>query len=306
MDASMPKRPATRKAAPLPTISQADLRLALRDAVTRLGKPTSPTELRKALPKPHQRPLPEIARLLAGLAREGALFAVKDGKTLRYTDRDPSSIVALAVREALRDGPLGKKQLDARVKRAAPGLSELYPAVLAAEIARGTVCKHPEVGKYGIRYGLLPPDPVPYVAGAIRQIKAAAKKLSPSGVTKAAIFAVIGRALGLERVEQALERVEQEPDPRADEDLVQGALRELASREPPGALLSVRALRAMVALDKPRFDGAVLRLSRARKVILHHHDFPTSLPEVERAGLVQDAHGVHYVGVALRGDGVTA
>jgi hypothetical protein len=302
----MPKRSATEKAAALPTISEADLRLALRDAVSRLGKPTSPTELRKALPKPHQRPLPEITRLLAGLAREGALFAVKDGKTLRYTDRDPSSIVALALREALRDGPLGKTELEKRVKRAAPGFSKLSPAVLAAELARGTVHKHPEVGKYGVRYGLVPPDPTPYLAKALQEIKAAVKKLSPSGVGEAAVHAAIGRVLGLERTAPARERSEQVSDPRADEHLVQGALRELASREPPGALLSVRALRALVTLDKPRFDGAVLRLSRARQVTLHHHDFPESLPEVERAALVRDAHGVHYVGIAPRDAGGNA
>jgi hypothetical protein len=297
----MPRKAATKNASPLPTISEADLRLALRDAVTRLGRLITPTELKKALPKPHQRPLPEITRLLADLAREGALFAFKEGGTLRYTHRDPSSVVALAVREALRDGPVGKKQLDARVKRAAPGSSKLYPAVLAAEIAQGAVFTHPKVGKkYGVRYGLLPPDPMPYLAAVIRQIKVAVKKLSPSGVDKATIHAAIGRALGIESAEQAVERAERAPDLRADEELVQSALRELASREPPGALLSVRALRALVALEKPRFDGAVLQLSRARKVTLHHHDFPESLPEVERAALVQDAHGVHYVGVALR------
>ena len=62
-----------------------------------------------------------------------------------------------------------------------------------------------------------------------------------------------------------------------DDEAVRSALRKLALREPPGSLLSVRTLRTMQQLPAPRFDAAVLRLSRAGKVILHHHDFPTSL-----------------------------
>jgi hypothetical protein len=284
---------AKKKAAPAPTISAADLRLALRDAVVRLGKPTSPTELKKALPKPYQRPADEIDGLLADLAREGTLFAVKDGKGFRYTDRDPASVLAPAVQEALRDGPLDKKQLEARIKRAAPGFDKLLPSVLTVEVARGAVREHPKVGKQPLRYGLLPPDPAPFLVKALAEIAAVAKKLAPLGVTKAAIHAAIGRAL----MPQAA------PDPRADEAAVRDAVRELTSREPPGALLSVRRLRALVSLDKPRFDGAVLRRGRAGELVLHHHDFPESLPEEERAALVADEHGVRYVGVALRAGG---
>jgi len=119
------------------------------------------------------------------------------------------------------------------------------------------------------------------------------KKLAPLGVTPASIHAAIGRAIGFDPAQ----------NPGADDATVRAAVRELASREPPGALLSVRGLRSHCALDKPRFDGAVLRLAAAGELSLHHHDFPASLPEAERAALVEDPHGVHYVGVAPRGDG---
>lgn len=92
---------------------------------------------------------------------------------------------------------------------------------------------------------------------------------------------------------------DQTRDTAADDDRALSALGELVSREPPGSLLSIRALRTAVQpLPKPRFDAAVLRLSRAGKVILHHHDFPTSLPEAERAMLVRDERGTHYIGIA--------
>jgi hypothetical protein len=83
-----------------------------------------------------------------------------------------------------------------------------------------------------------------------------------------------------------------------DEEKVLAALRELASREPPRALLSVRTLRTLTDLDKRRFDQAALRLSRAGKLTLHHHDFPESLSDDERAKLILDEHGLHYVGIA--------
>lgn len=89
--------------------------------------------------------------------------------------------------------------------------------------------------------------------------------------------------------------------PVEDDNIVRARLRALASREPPGALLSMRALRATVPeLDKPRFDAAVMRLSRTGEATIHHHDFPSSLPDAERAALVVDEHGVHYVGIAPR------
>lgn len=86
-----------------------------------------------------------------------------------------------------------------------------------------------------------------------------------------------------------------------DDAAVLSALHKLASREPSGSLLSVRALRAMQQrIPKPRFDAAVLRLASAGKVVIHHHDFPASLPEAERAELVQDEHNTHYIGIAPR------
>ncbi|TKC94592.1 hypothetical protein [Polyangium fumosum] len=91
-----------------------------------------------------------------------------------------------------------------------------------------------------------------------------------------------------------------------DDEAVLSALLKLASREPPGSLLSVRTLRTMQKLPAPRFDAAVLRLSGAGRVILHHHDFPTSLPEAERAKLVRDEHGTHYIGIAPRQGSVSS
>jgi hypothetical protein len=80
--------------------------------------------------------------------------------------------------------------------------------------------------------------------------------------------------------------------------VVREAVAVVAEREPPGSLLSVRAIRNAVTLEKASFDAAVLRAARAGLVVLHHHDFPQSLPPEQREQLVHDA-GTYYVGLAL-------
>jgi hypothetical protein len=119
-------------------------------------------------------------------------------------------------------------------------------------------------------------------------------KLAPHGVELSSVYAALGRALGIEGAAPI------EDGRRDDEGRVLSAVRELASREPPGTLLSVRAVRATVPIEKARFDRAALRLSEAGKIVLHHHDFPASLSPAERAELVEDSRGTHYIGVALR------
>ena len=76
------------------------------------------------------------------------------------------------------------------------------------------------------------------------------------------------------------------------------ALRQLERESPAGALLSVRELRARSGLDKPSFDRAALALASRGRVSLHAHDHAGVLPEGERRALVEDARGVHYVGIA--------
>jgi len=64
--------------------SGSEMRLALRDALVRLAKPTSAAELRRALPKCFQRPVAELAGHLEALVAAGALTTVWSGKTARY------------------------------------------------------------------------------------------------------------------------------------------------------------------------------------------------------------------------------
>ena len=86
----------------------------------------------------------------------------------------------------------------------------------------------------------------------------------------------------------------------ADEQAVIGAVMALATHHPPGTLLSVPRVRVRAGLDKTRFDAAALRLSLARRVVLHHHDYPASLSSAERNQLIFDpASSTYYIGIAL-------
>jgi hypothetical protein len=278
-------------AVPLP-----DLRPALVSAIARLGKPVSAKELRAKLTGPYKRDLEELARVLEDLAVARQVFVVA-GRTRRYAHRDPEEIVGQSVIEALRGGPLTKTEITRRVKKAAPGLDGALPGVLKALVSQGAVREHPKANsKQPLRYGLDPPDPTPFLGKAVKEVQAALRKLAPHGVPLSSLYAALGRALGIERAPA--------PDPAHgdadDESAVLDALGDLSAREPPGALLSIRALRALRPMAKDRFDRAVLRLADAGRVVLHHHDYPMSLSPAERAELVQDPRGIHYIGIAPR------
>jgi hypothetical protein len=76
------------------------------------------------------------------------------------------------------------------------------------------------------------------------------------------------------------------------------ALRQLERESPPGALLSVRELRARSTLSKQSFDRAALELAGQGRVSLHAHDHVGALSEAARCALIEDVRGVHYVGIA--------
>jgi hypothetical protein len=88
------------------------------------------------------------------------------------------------------------------------------------------------------------------------------------------------------------------PDGGAAQAGVLNALRQLERESPPGALLSVRELRARSDLDKQSFDRAALELAGQGRVSLHAHDHVGALTEAARCALIEDVRGVHYVGIA--------
>jgi hypothetical protein len=77
------------------------------------------------------------------------------------------------------------------------------------------------------------------------------------------------------------------------------AVRAVTAANKPGGLLSVRAVRERAQLPKAVFDAIALELQRRRELVLHHHDFPTSLSATEREELIAGPNSVYYIGLAL-------
>lgn len=208
---------------------------------------------------------------------------------------------------ALQSGPLPPKELSARVKDAVPALStKLYSEVLAELVASKTLHGRAKLTKNGrptksvAVYALgapPPPDPRPFLEPVLTLWSKACRDASAAGVSEAALLAALLVALGAPSGAVAGGDAPAE-DGRAR---VLKAVRELVAYEGNGALIPIRRLRAATGLGKNAFDAAVLALRSDDTVILHHHDFVGSLDEAERAELVRDAYGNHYVGIALRG-----
>lgn len=82
-------------------------------------------------------------------------------------------------------------------------------------------------------------------------------------------------------------------------DIFRSAVDAVTTENNPGALLSVREVRARAGLPKDEFDTIALGLQRTRELVLHHHDFPQSLTVREREQFIRAPNGVYYVGLAL-------
>lgn len=86
------------------------------------------------------------------------------------------------------------------------------------------------------------------------------------------------------------------------DDLAQKMIEEQSSAQ-GGALVSVESLRQRMRDQFPTkegFDKFILSQAEAGKLALHRHDWPASLSESERAAMVVDEKGNHYIGAALR------
>ena len=68
-----------------------------------------------------------------------------------------------------------------------------------------------------------------------------------------------------------------------------------------GALVPIRDLRRPTAgVDKSLFDDAIIKLAVDGLVNLHRHDWPASLTEEEKRGMVPDGRGGYFIGIVRR------
>jgi hypothetical protein len=271
---------------------------------TTTGMLISDSALTKLLPKPYCRgDKATIGAVLAALAAAGRIHRVKVGQALLSSAHDPQTTLGRVVDQLLAQGPLTQDALKLAVKREAPGHERLLPAWVRDAIKRRRLFEHAPQGRERKKRVGLEPDVRLQIAKTLRTLRQELTEARSWGVTPEQVLEVLAGELGVALPRADMSEVSPPSSHMAerDESLVLSALEALTRECAPGALLSLRDLRARAGLDKMRFDAAVMALAHGGRAMVHHHDYPFSLSEAERDTLVRDEHGTYYVGIVLRG-----
>lgn len=247
-------------------------------------------ELKKALPKSAQRFHAEALILARKLAAAGEVHRYAKGATERFYATDPIATLERSVPALLADeGPLDGASLKRAVERAHRGLADLLGEWLKGALAQQRVFLWgPAPRSKAKRYGHKP-DLSLLLKKPLLELRKAMKVVEAAGVAREDVMDVFRTELGLSSA-------------RAERDTLRKALAGLADENKPGALLLLGDVRARAKLDHEAFDRAALALAHEGVVTLHAHDFPSSLPETERAELLLD-RGAYYVGITPRRQG---
>jgi hypothetical protein len=251
--------------------------------------------LRRALPASFKPSTAVLTASVERLVRAGVLFRLKRS----VSAQDPGVLVARAIEDALEqartrgEALVSARDLKAAVKLRAAGLEALVPEVLETLALEGRVHPHHWTSKgtrakKALGYAL-DPEPAPEAALFVAKSRTGVAKV----VTAAAAAGAAPSAIA-----EAFRRLV-----ISDAELVLHHLRTLVAKGQPGELQSLGSLRLVVPLDKASFDRAALCLRAERRVSLHQHDEPQALSRLERACLVVDDDGTHYVGITLRKGG---
>jgi hypothetical protein len=268
-----------------PPVSDDELIARLRTALQGTGLKS--TDLMKVLGKEDGARALELAR---GLAASGNLHRVLKGTAEWFFVADPRATLDRVAPEVLRArGPSTPKELQHALERAAPGHSWLLPEWQPNAIARGLLFEVSLPGPPKKKLLNAEPDLKLSLGKALTELKKVLPALERQGISR-------DRALEFLRSELRGEAAR-----RPSREVFLEALRRFAADSPKGTLLPVRELRARAGLGKQDFDTAALDLSNEGLLVLHHHDHAAALSEAEQSGLVRDALGRHYVGIALRG-----
>jgi hypothetical protein len=295
-----------REQRPAPPLDLAELSQVVVDALRRTNVLASDAAVARLLPRPHSTAKSLIPEALKALAHQGLITRLKLDKKWYSAARDPHATIASLVDRWVADEPLEKNAILRRLQRVAPGHDRLLSDWLTQAVAEQHLFVHaPARGTSNRRFGI-EPDARLGLQRTLKALRTELPALASMGVPKTSVLAVFQSELGLDASAHiGIQSVEMNAEEarahraHAERELLE-ALRLLTAEQPPGALLALRELRARSSLDKWSFDHAVLALSESGKILLHHHDYPSSLPDIEREALVSDDHGTYYVGVALR------
>jgi hypothetical protein len=297
---------AKRPARPRPSNDPSELREVIVEALRgATGALVSDTALKKMLPSPYCRESKTtIAAALVALGAAGRIHRVTMGQALLSATHEPQTTLGRVVDQAIAEkGPLTQDALQLEVKLRAPGHERLLPTWMRAALKTRRLFEHTPRGHEKKKRLGLEPDVRLQLSKTLRTLVQEMSKASAIGVRPEQALEVLAAELGVSVPHVG---TNEGPPPSShapdrDESLVLSALQALTRECAPGALLSLRDLRARAGLDKRRFDAAVMALAHSGQAMVHHHDYPSSLSDAERDALVRDDHGTYYVGIALRG-----
>jgi hypothetical protein len=265
----------------------------LHAALTNGGKPSR--ELMALVdPSDGERAL-QLAR---NRAASGSFFRVRKGKDEWFFGTDPIATLDRMVPQLLRQqGPSSAKDLKATIEHAASGHSWLLADWQKGAIARGLVYELTLPGPPKQKVLSAEPDLKLQLAKTLAELCKALPALERQGITRERVLEFLRAELAVAGETKGTPA----PTQHSSRQVFLEALRRFAADNPKGALLPVRELRARTGLAKQDFDAAALDLSNEGLLVLHHHDHAAVLSEADQSGLVRDALGRHYVGIALRG-----
>jgi hypothetical protein len=308
------------------SISAAELAEVVRKALERAEEPLTLAKIERGLPRPFQKRPEELRRCVEELSAQKRAYQCPPyrSKSPRYSVRSPEEQARTAITKVLAGESLTRTALLRKARAVAKGLAEArLREALEQMINEGQVRKLPP--KLGGRSNLLGTGavrPRDYLLPVFKNLAGAFTKLLPrletEGVSREAVLgeatriwqetlAGLGGQPGASEPPAAAPRLQAElPEATSPQDAqtILDGLRQVNPGAGQGAMVSVRELRRFLRErlpDKARFDAAVLRLARERRIDLHQHDLPTSLTDQQRAEeLVPDEQGRYYNGIVLR------
>jgi hypothetical protein len=288
--------------APQPTLDRAALSRLVTEMVQAAPGITA-ARLKTAVAKRTRPQADEAVALARDLAARGELHRWTKAKTECFYPSDPLAALDAAARSALSPGAMTEPLLKQALKRSLPGHVALYATWRPGAVARQIVFPHepPAESKHKLFGATADPRLI------LKPARAALAKCLPLldryGVGRDAAASVLLAELGVGHGETPATSPHEARSGggSAPRDAVLAAVRATAARQPQGALLRVSSVRSEAGLAKSDFDDAAMALYRDGTIVLHPHDYPTSLSQAERDALVRDESGTHYIGVALRG-----
>lgn len=279
-------------------------RAAILELVRQAPEPVSASDVKKQLKLPFKLSPVEITAILEECAQEGRIHPIpaKTAKSgPRYWNRDALEFARRCVLQLLeKKGP----QADSAVRRAVKWLEPDQSQQLIKGLTDSRLLYvHPPVGtSKKIVYGSHPPSPEPYLKKISSQLSDVVERLKAADVPvvelRRALVQMVESA-GVPFGAVAGDHGDGKPQQAAAGDLI-ALMKQIEPGAERGALVTARDLRRVASLDKAGFDSLALELARNGKLVLHRHDFASSLSPVERDELITDGRGTYYVGLALR------